>query len=58
MTHKIIAFATNVLVGLLSIIGINHALDLDYNNFWMNFVYAFIGIVVWNGVIKTKHNEY
>lgn len=58
MTHKIIAFATNVLVGLLSIIGINYALDLDYNNFWMNFVYAFIGIIVWNGVIKTKHNEY
>lgn len=58
MINIIIEFATNALVGLLSIIGINYALDLDYNNFWMNFVYAFIGIVIWNGVIKIKHNEY
>lgn len=57
MIHKIIVFTTNILIGLLTIIGVNYILDLDFNNFWMNFVYAFIGIVLWNSVIKTKHND-
>lgn len=57
MIHTIIEIATNILIGLLTIIGVNYILDLDFNNFWLNFVYAFIGIVVWNGVIRTKHND-
>lgn len=57
MIHSIIKIATNILIGLLTIIGVNYILDLDFNNFWMNFVYAFIGIVLWNSVIKTKHND-
>lgn len=57
MIHSIIEIATNILIGLLTIIGVNYILDLDFNNFWMNFVYAFIGIVLWNSVIKTKHND-
>lgn len=57
MIHNIIEIATNILIGLLTIIGVNYILDLDFNNFWMNFVYAFIGIVLWNSVIKTKHND-
>lgn len=57
MIHNIIEIVTNILIGLLTIIGVNYILDLDFNNFWMNFVYAFIGIVLWNSVIKTKHND-
>ena len=57
MIHTIIEIATNILIGLLIIIGVNYILNLDFNNFWMNFVYAFIGIVLWNSVIKTKHND-
>ena len=54
MINNIIRFVTNVLVGLLSVVVVNYALNLDYNNFWMNCVNAFVGIAVWDSLTKNE----
>ena len=54
MINNIIKFITNVLIGLLSIVAVNYALNLNCDNFWMNCVYAFIGIAVWNDVVGNE----